>query len=217
MHRVYHRKDAIWPFTVVGRPPQEDTSFGAIVHEITGDAIPREVPGLVAVHAVDAAGVHPLCLAIGSERYTPFLDETRPQELLTIANHVLGTNQLSLAKYLLICADGPDRPDIDDVPGFLRHVLERFDPARDLHFQTQTTIDTLDYTGTGFNQGSKVVIAAAGPKRRELWTETPVGFELPRPFDRARLALPGILAVEAPPFSSYDETEREIDALDVAG
>lgn len=216
VHRVYHRKDAIWPFTVVGRPPQEDTTFGALVHELTGSAIPREVPGLHAVHAVDAAGVHPLCLAIGSERYTPYLDprERRPQEILTIANHVLGTNQLSLAKYLLICAREDDPSlDVHDVAGFLRHVLERIDPARDLHFQTCTTIDTLDYSGTALNEGSKLVVAAAGPKRRELWTEVPPGFELPRPFDRFRLALPGVLAVEAPRFSSYDEAAREIDAL----
>lgn len=215
VHRVYHRKDAIWPFTVVGRPPQEDTTFGALVHELTGSAIPNEVPGLHAVHAVDAAGVHPLCLAIGSERYTPFLPERRPQEILTIANHVLGTNQLTLAKYLLICAREDDPSlDINDVRAFLRHVLERFDPERDLHFQTRTTIDTLDYTGTGLNEGSKVVIAAAGEKKRELWTELPPDFTLPRPFDRFRLALPGILAVEAPKFSNYEETEREIAALD---
>jgi len=217
VRRVYHRKDAIWPFTVVGRPPQEDTTFGWLVHELTGDAIPGEIPGLREVHAVDAAGVHPLCLAIGSERYTPFLDpsERRPQEILTIANHVLGTNQLSLAKYLLICAREDDPSlSVYDIPAFLRHLLERFDPARDLHFQTCTTIDTLDYSGTALNEGSKVVIAAAGPKRRELWTELPAGFELPPPFHHARLALPGILAVQAPAFSSYEEAQREIDALD---
>lgn len=64
VEKVYHRKDAIWPFTVVGRPPQEDTSFGEIIHEITGPIIPTVIPGLHAIHAVDAAGVHPLLLAI---------------------------------------------------------------------------------------------------------------------------------------------------------
>ena len=86
IHNVYHRKDAIWSFTVVGRPPQEDTSFGALIHDITGAAMPSEINGLHAVHAVDAAGVHPLLLAIGSERYTPYLKVKRPQEILTIAN-----------------------------------------------------------------------------------------------------------------------------------
>ena len=94
-------RDAIWPFTVVGRPPQEDTIFGQIIHEITGPIIPTVVPGVHAVHAVDAAGVHPLLLAIGSERYTPYAERRRPQELLTTANAILGQGQLSLAKYLL--------------------------------------------------------------------------------------------------------------------
>jgi len=93
VHKVYAKKNAIWPFTVVGRPPQEDTSFGELIHEITGAAIPQEIPGLKEVHAVDAAGVHPLLLAVGSERYTPYSPTKQPAELLTIANHILGTGQ----------------------------------------------------------------------------------------------------------------------------
>ncbi len=166
VEHVYHRERPIWPFTAVGRPPQEDTMFGNLIHEITGPVVPKAIPGIRAVHAVDAAGVHPLLLAIGSERYTPYDPGRRPMELLTLANALLGHGQLSLAKYLLIVA-GEDNPDLDihHVPGFLRHVLERVDWRRDLHFQTCTTIDTLDYSGEGLHQGSKVVIAAAGGPR----------------------------------------------------
>ena len=103
VHKVYAKEDAIWPFTVVGRPPQEDSQFGALIHEITGKAIEKEIPGLKTINAVDEAGVHPLLLAIGSERYTPYNPINQPQELLTIANHILGTGQMSLAKYLFIC------------------------------------------------------------------------------------------------------------------
>jgi 4-hydroxy-3-polyprenylbenzoate decarboxylase len=217
VERVYHRKNAIWPFTVVGRPPQEDTSFGALIHEITGSAIPQEIAGLHAVNAVDAAGVHPLLLAIGSERYTPYLRERRPQEILTLANHILGKNQLSLAKYLLICAREDDPTlDIHHIDDFFRHLLERVDTTRDLHFHTNTTIDTLDYSGTGLNSGSKVAIAVAGEPRRRLWSELPEGLDLPRPFDRARMVMPGVLAVEAPAFTSYDRVAGEIEILDAA-
>ena len=126
VEHVWQRKDAIWPFTVVGRPPQEDTCFGEIIHELTGPIIPTVIPGLHAVHAVDAAGVHPLLFAIGSERYVPYAGERRPQELLTIANAVLGQGQLSLAKYLFIAAKEDDPGlDIQDVPQFLQHVLRR--------------------------------------------------------------------------------------------
>ncbi|NQT38146.1 MAG: UbiD family decarboxylase, partial [Planctomycetes bacterium] len=107
--RVYHRKDAIWPFTVVGRPPQEDSMFGRLIHELVGPAIPKTIPGVRAVHAVDAAGVHPLLLAVGSERYVPYEERSRPRELLTLANALLGYGQMSLAKYLLIAA-GEDNP-----------------------------------------------------------------------------------------------------------
>lgn len=197
VEHVYHRADAIWPFTVVGRPPQEDTAFGQLIHEITGSAIPQVLPGVKAVHAVDAAGVHPLLLAIGSERYTPYSKEQRPQELLTQANAILGQGQLSLAKYLLIVneADNPAL-DIHDIPAFLRHLLERVDWTRDLHFQTRTTIDTLDYSGSGLNAGSKVVIAATGLKRRDLPTELPSDLTLPDGYRNPRVCLPGIVAIE---------------------
>ncbi|MGA2702086.1 MAG: UbiD family decarboxylase [Isosphaeraceae bacterium] len=198
---VYHRQGAIWPFTSVGRPPQEDTTFGALIHELTGPIIPTVISGVRAVHAVDAAGVHPLLLAIASERYVPYATVRRPQEILTTASAILGQGQLSLAKYLLIVA-GEDDPalDIHDIPAFLRHLLERIDWTSDLHFQTRTTIDTLDYSGHGLNQGSKVVMAAAGPRRRELPVELPGGLRIPDGFADPRLVLPGILAIRGPGF-----------------
>jgi len=199
VHNVYHKKDAIWSFTVVGRPPQEDTSFGALIHEITGSAIPKEIPGLHAVNAVDAAGVHPLLFAIGSERYTPYVKERYPQEIITIANHILGKGQLSLAKYLFIAAK-EDNPglDVNDIGAFLKHIWQRIDLTRDLHFHTRTTIDTLDYSGEGLNSGSKVAITVAGEIKRELWNELPSTFTLPRPFVNYKMVMPGVLAVEVP-------------------
>lgn len=206
IHRVYHRKNPIWSFTVVGRPPQEDTSFGALIHEITGSAMPKQISGLHAVNAVDPAGVHPLLFAIGSERYTPYQDLDRPQELLTISNQILGTNQLSLAKYLFISAfeDNPQL-DIYDIPAFFTHILERIDLTRDLHFLTNTTIDTLDYSGDGLNAGSKVTFAAVGTKKRNLATEVPKELVLPRPFDKVKLAIPGVLVVDGRDFVSYEQ------------
>jgi 4-hydroxy-3-polyprenylbenzoate decarboxylase len=215
VHNVYHRKDAIWSFTVVGRPPQEDTSFGALIHEITGSAIPKEIPGLHAVNAVDAAGVHPLLFAIGSERYTPYIKERKPQEILTIANHILGKSQLSLAKYLFIAAQEDDpNLDVNDIGGFLKHILQRIDLTRDLHFYTKTTIDTLDYSGSGLNSGSKVAVTVAGEIKRELWTELPAGFGLPRPFHIFKMVMPGVLAVEVPKNIKNSDIPLMMEILD---
>jgi 4-hydroxy-3-polyprenylbenzoate decarboxylase len=196
---VTHREGAIWPFTTVGRPPQEDTIFGEMIHAITAPLVPEVLPGVRGVHAVDAAGVHPLLLAVGSERYVPYEASTEPLEILTQANAILGQGQMSLAKYLFIAAgDGGGGPSLGDVGAFLAHVLERFEPARDLHFHVRTTIDTLDYSGTALNRGSKLVVAAAGPKRRVLGRSVPRDLALPPGAGEARVALPGVLVVRVP-------------------
>ena len=216
VHKVYAKKQhALWAFTVVGRPPQEDTAFGALIHELTGEALATEIPGLKALQAVDAAGVHPLLLAIGSERYTPYIKEKKPTELLTIANRILGTGQLSLAKYLFITAEDEPlgeqkRPlDVNNVAGFFSHFLARIDFARDLHFQTQTSIDTLDYSGAGLNSGSKVVLAAYGDPLRILCQDLPLSL---KPF-KAAMVMPGVVALEQGKFSSYASASKEAEAL----
>lgn len=206
VHKVYHRENAIWPFTVVGRPPQEDTQFGALIHDLAGSAIKHEIPGVHEINAVDAAGVHPLLLAIGSERYTPYQDTKQPQELLTIANHILGKGQLSLAKYLFI-SNKEDNPKLscNNIEEFFTHILERVDWSRDLHFQTKTTIDTLDYSGTAINQGSKVVIAAVGDKKRSLCSICEI--------DNAKLVQNGVVALNTSAFTNYENAQQEIEEL----
>ncbi|MEE9369025.1 MAG: UbiD family decarboxylase [Pontiella sp.] len=208
VEEVFHRKDAIWPFTVVGRPPQEDTTFGEVIHDMTGAVIPTEIPGLRAVNAVDAAGVHPLLLAIGQERYTPYVKTTRPSELLTISNAILGKGQLSLAKYVFMVNDA-DNPDLDihDIPAYFDHLLSRIRWERDLHFQTETSIDTLDYSGSGMNHGSKVVFACSGESSRKLKTEKP---ELEQ---ECAVVAPGILALADAAFSDYDVAPSELETL----
>jgi 4-hydroxy-3-polyprenylbenzoate decarboxylase len=195
VHKVYARKNAIWAFTVVGRPPQEDTSFGQLIHSMTGSAVSNEIPGLKEVHAVDAAGVHPLLLAIGSERYTPYLQNKKPAEILTIANHILGTGQLSLAKFVFITADDSNQISTHEVPAYLQFLLERIDLTSDIHFYTKTTMDTLDYSGENLNAGSKVVIAAYGDVKRSLASNVPE--QIHQLNANAKLVLPGIIALDA--------------------
>ena len=223
VHKVYAKKNAIWAFTVVGRPPQEDTSFGQLIHHITGAAVSNEIPGLKEVHAVDAAGVHPLLLAIGSERYTPYLDNKKPAEILTIANHILGTGQLSLAKFLWITANPTTSqkdnaslvsnnsvattvPSVHKVDEFLQYMLCRMDFSNDLHFHTKTTMDTLDYSGDDLNSGSKLVLAAYGNQRRKLATTLPE--KITSLNAQAHLIMPGVIAVSAEKETVYSIQEK---------
>lgn len=213
VHKLFAKKNAIWPFTVVGRPPQEDTSFGDLIHELTGKAIQNEIPGLKEVNAVDAAGVHPLLLAIGSERYTPYAQTQQPAELLTIANRVLGTGQLSLAKFLWITADDSNQLSAKNIPAFFQFILERIDWKRDVHFYTNTTIDTLDYSGESLNSGSKVVMAAYGSVKRKLGTEIPSCLTQLHGFSKPSLIMPGIVALKTNAYTSQADTVNEMTSL----
>ena len=214
---VRHRKDAVWPFTSVGRPPQEDTVFGDFIHELTGPLVPAVFNGVKEVHAVDCAGVHPLLLAIGSERYTAWEAARKPRELITQAMHLLGTTQTALAKFLLMVA-AEDAPGLScrDIPAFLRHLLEITDFSRDLHFLTRAACDTLDYSGNALHEGSKLIWAAAGEKKRSLASEISGLADLPPGFGNPRLAAPGIFVIEGPahkmPRGEQDEAINELCA-----
>ena len=213
VYKVLAKKNAIWPFTVVGRPPQEDTAFGNMIHQMTGSAIQSELPGVKSVHAVDAAGVHPLLLAVGSERYTPYSTDQRPAEILTQANHILGTGQLSLAKYLFIAAQSTDTPDSHHEELFFRYIFERIDFHRDIHFQTQTSIDTLDYSGTELNSGSKVIFSATGTKKRELSADLGAVWNTNFAELSPKLVFPGVVALQVKSFSNYQNARNEVGEI----
>jgi 4-hydroxy-3-polyprenylbenzoate decarboxylase len=193
---VWHRKDAIFPFTVVGRPPQEDTQLGYFIQQLVRDIVPQKIPGVQAVHAVDEAGVHPLLFAVGRESYVPFDKSKRAAELHTLAHAILGYGQLSLAKYLFIASRDDDwGVDVYDIVGFFRHILLRVDWRCDVHFVTRTNADTLDYSGYfdgELNRGSKMFVAVSGEPIRELRE----GFEGEIPCKNVRVVMPGVLCVE---------------------
>jgi 4-hydroxy-3-polyprenylbenzoate decarboxylase len=213
VEKVWHRPNPLWHFTVVGRPPQEDSSFGWMIHQLVKPLTSQEFPGLRDIHAVDAAGVHPLLLAVGSERYMPFR-ERKPEEILTIANRIIGSGQTSLAKFLIITAeDQGQKLSAHDIPAFFKHVLERIDLRRDLHFQTRTTIDTLDYSGSGWNEGSKLVMAACGDPIRQLAKVVPSELRLPQAFSQPQMALPGVMTVQTLPYRTVQGAQTDMDAF----
>ncbi|HAS88785.1 MAG TPA: 3-octaprenyl-4-hydroxybenzoate carboxy-lyase, partial [Desulfovibrio sp.] len=111
---------------------------------------------------------------------------------------LLGNTQTALAKYLFIGAkeDMEHGEDCHNIPVFFKHMLERVNLKRDLHFITRTTIDTLDYSGLGFNEGSKLIFAAAGSIKRKLSTKPPELPPLPDGFGAAKLFAPGIVLIK---------------------
>ncbi|MDF2715943.1 MAG: 4-hydroxybenzoate decarboxylase, partial [Paenibacillus sp.] len=154
---MFHRKDAIYPATIVGKPRQEDYYLGEFLQRLLSPAFPLVMPGVKQLWTYAETGFHPLAAAIVRESYS--------REALGSAFRILGEGQLSLTKFLILT----DRQvDLADFRSLLTTVLERFNPLTDLFIFNNTSHDTLDYTGLRLNHGSKAVLLGVGDPVREL-------------------------------------------------
>lgn len=209
---VYHRPRPIFPFTAPGRPPQEIAVIQKFIRSLIGPSIAQSIPGVKAVQPVDEAGGEPLLLAIGRESYMPYSGDRQPRELLTLANAILGNSQLALAKFLFIAAQEDDPTlTINDIREFFRHVFERIDFRRDLHFQTCGLSESVDFSASeGINSGSKLVFAVAGKPIRKLPMGIVSGMNLHDGFGftNPRVFLPGILLIDGPAYQK-DATGKD--------
>ncbi|OCT16590.1 4-hydroxybenzoate decarboxylase [Paenibacillus pectinilyticus] len=157
VNHVWHRKDAIYPATIVGKPRQEDYFLGEFLQRLLEPAFPMAMPGVKDLWTYAETGFHPLAAAVVRESYS--------REALGTAFRILGEGQLSLTKFLIVT----DQPTaLANFSQLLEKVLERFDPAKDLFIFNKTSHDTLDYTGGQLNHGSKAVLLGTGNPVREL-------------------------------------------------
>lgn len=185
---VLHRRDAIYPATVVGKPRQEDFFIGDYLQELLSPLFPLVMPGVRSLWTFGETGFHALCAAVVRERYA--------REALVSGFRILGEGQLSLTKFLILT----DTPlDLHDFPRLLEHVLARFHPETDLFVFSNTSMDTLDYTSGKVNQGSKAIMLGLGEPRRELPRE--FRGELPNGVSRAEVFCAGCLVVEGADYS----------------
>jgi 4-hydroxybenzoate decarboxylase subunit C len=195
VQRMFHRRDAIYPATVVGKPRQEDFFIGDYLQELLSPLFPMVMPSVRDIWSYGETGFHSLAAAVVHERYA--------REALVSAFRILGEGQLSLTKFLLI-TDTPR--DLRDFKGTLEHVLARADFGSDLFVFDRTAMDTLDYTGTALNRGSKGVLMGLGDPVRELprtfrlpeGATLPAGVSDPRPFCAGCLVLKGAPYMEDP-------------------
>jgi 3-polyprenyl-4-hydroxybenzoate decarboxylase len=193
-----HRRDAIFPATVVGRPRQEDHYIGEYLQELFSPLYPLVLNSVVAVWAYDDAGMHPLAAAIVRERYH--------REAFMAAMRILGEGQLSLTKFLLVT---DARLPLQDFRRLLVHILERADFASDLYVFSNVAQDTLDYTTRTVNEGSKAILMGLGDKRYDLAVRPAADLKNPK-FGRQRVFAPGVLVVGGQPWRDGDASPREI-------
>jgi len=181
--RVYHRKNAIMPVTVVGKPSkQEDFFIGDFLQELLSPLFPIVMPGVLDLWSYGETGYHALSAAVVKERYY--------RECMKSAFRIFGEGQLSLTKFLIVLTEPLNLKDFRAV---LIHLLERFQPETDLFVFTNLSMDTLDYSGPEINKGSKGLMLAMGEKRRRL-PETFSG-TLPPDIEEVAVFCPGCLVL----------------------
>jgi 3-polyprenyl-4-hydroxybenzoate decarboxylase len=182
---AFHRRDAIFPATVVGKPRQEDFYLGDFLQEMLSPLFPRVMPAVRDLWSYGETGYHSLGAAVVHSRYK--------REAMASAFRILGEGQLSLTKFLLVL----DRPtDLKNFPGVLEQVLERADFRTDLYVFGNLSMDTLDYTWPKVNEGSKGVLLGVGDPIRTLPRE--FSGDLPSGFRTARVFCGGCLVISGP-------------------
>ncbi|HKQ99100.1 MAG TPA: UbiD family decarboxylase domain-containing protein, partial [Pyrinomonadaceae bacterium] len=190
---VFHRRDAIYPATVVGKPRQEDFFIGDYLQKLLSPLFPLVMPSVIDLWSYGETGFHSLAAAVVRERYK--------REALVSGFRILGEGQLSLTKFLIL-TDTPQ--DLKDFRKLLEHVLARVRWESDLFIFSNISMDTLDYTSGKVNEGSKAILLGLGEAVRELPRE--FRGALPRGVKRAEVFCAGCLVVEGAPFAE-DETE----------
>ncbi len=189
---VFHRRDAIYPATVVGKPRQEDFFIGDYLQSLLSPLFPLVMPGVRDLWTYGETGFHSLCAAVVKERYA--------REALVSGFRILGEGQLSLTKFLLL-TDTPQ--DLSNFPSLLEHVLARFNPETDLFIFSNVSMDTLDYTSGKVNEGSKAIMLGLGDAVRDLPRE--FAGELPRGLKQAEVFCGGCLVVSGEAYAGDPE------------
>jgi UbiD family decarboxylase len=194
---VFHRRDAIYPATVVGKPRQEDFFIGDYLQRLLSPLFPLVMPSVKDLWTYGETGFHSLCAAVVQERYG--------REALVSGFRILGEGQLSLTKFLML-TDTPQ--DLSNFPKLLEHILARFRPETDLFVFSNVSMDTLDYTSGKVNEGSKAIMLGLGQPFRDLPHE--FSGNLPAGVSRAEIFCGGCLVLQGQPFAKDESLAARI-------
>jgi UbiD family decarboxylase len=198
VQHMYHRNNAVYPATVVGRPRQEDFFIGDFLQELLSPLFPLVMSSVRQLKTFGETGFHCLAAARIMDRY--------PREAFAAGLRILGEGQLSLTKFLVL-TDG--EIDVEDFPKLWTHVLERVDWAKDLFIFANVSQDTLDYTGPSVNKGSKAMLLGLG---KDPVRDLPATFNgsLPDTLNNPKVFLPGTLVVQGTDYKTAPDLGKTV-------
>jgi 4-hydroxy-3-polyprenylbenzoate decarboxylase len=145
---VTHRKDPVYPATIVGRPPQEDAYLGLATERIFLPLLRLVLPEIRDMHLPAAGAFHNLVIVSMRKEYPG-----HPQKVMSA---IWGTGQIMFTKCVVVVDEDIDPHDLNEV---LFRITSNVDPRRDMLF-TDGPLDVLDHSSDRFAFGSKVGIDA---------------------------------------------------------
>ena len=190
---ITHRKDAIYPATIVGIPPQEDAWLGKATERIFLTPIKMTmVPEITDMNMPVEGVFHNLVITTINKEYAG-----QGQKVM---NAMWGAGQMMFNK-ILVLTDGPAASgiQIDDYLPLTRYVLNNVNPVTDIYF-SQGPMDVLDHSCSKLGFGGKMCIDGTAKTEEEI-TVPLVPFTLAVTFSKENLlaAFPEISGINEMP------------------
>jgi len=160
---ITHRKDAVYPATIVGIPPQEDAWIGKATERIFLTPIKMAmVPEIVDMNMPVEGVFHNLVIATINKEYAG-----QGQKVM---NAMWGAGQMMFNK-ILVLSDGAATSgiNIDDYKNLARYVFNNLNPATDIYF-SQGPMDVLDHSCSKLGFGGKMCIDGTRKQEEEITT-----------------------------------------------
>ncbi|MBO7441178.1 MAG: menaquinone biosynthesis decarboxylase [Bacteroidales bacterium] len=155
---ITHKKDAVYPATIVGVPPMEDAYISLATEKIFRFPITMAfAPEMLDLHMPHAGVEHNLTLVKIKNQY--------PGNALKIKNAMWGAGQMMFNKILVVYSGDED---LRDYQKFLADALSRFVPMRDVHIGNNGVSDVLDHSSRRFVCGGKMCLDCTGGVQASL-------------------------------------------------
>ena len=152
---ITHRKDAVYPATIVGKPPMEDCYMAKATERIFLPMTKMVVPEIVDWE-LPIEGVFHNCALVS-------IDKKFPGQAKKVIHALWGLMQMASTKFIAVFDQDIDLRDSSTV---LWKLLNNVDPRRDLVF-SEGPLDALDHSAPYANFGGKMGIDATRKTKEE--------------------------------------------------
>jgi 4-hydroxy-3-polyprenylbenzoate decarboxylase len=167
---ITHSKDAVYPATIVGIPPNEDAWLAKTTEKLFLAPIKMAMqPEIIDFHMPVAGVAHNLVIVK--------ITKTYPGQGMKVLSSLFGAGQMMFTKYLIVVSGNVD---IRDYKALSSHVFENFDVSSDLLF-THGPLDVLDHCSDRFSVGGKAGIDATVKMSEEIILKAAPDSKNPKP------------------------------------